>query len=82
MNETFNFAIGRPWDINKPDGHVGFYSYGGTNKFGTLEEAEGFRDYCNRTEESDLRRAGKVDSTGQVIRENGPYRIYKIVEIV
>lgn len=81
MKTEFNFAIGRPHDINNPEGHVSFYACHGTNHFGTIEEAQGFRDHCNRMEESELRRAGKVDKRGQVIREQGPYRIYKLVEI-
>jgi hypothetical protein len=81
MSEQFNYAVGRPWYPEKPDGHVGFYSYGGTNQYGTMKDAEGFRDYCNRQEESQLRREGKVDSRGQVINPRGAYRIYKLVEI-
>lgn len=82
MSEEFNYAVGRPWDINKPEGSVGFYTYGSTNQFGTMKEAEEFRDYCDRQEISDLRREGKVDSKGQVINPRGSYRIYKLVEIV
>jgi hypothetical protein len=81
MNEEFNFAVGKPWDPAKPDGHVGFYSYGGTNQFGTMKSAEVFRDYCNAQEARDLRREGKVDEHGEVINPRGLYRIYKLVKI-
>jgi hypothetical protein len=81
MSEEFNYAVGRPWDITKPEGSVGFYTYGSTTHFGTIQEAEEFRIYCDDQEQRELRRDGKVDSKGQVINPRGPYRIYKIVEI-
>lgn len=69
---TFNYAVGRPWDITKPDGHIGFYSYGCTNQFGTLTDAKEFQQYCND-------QIDKKDQ-GDVIR--GKYKIYQLVELL
>ncbi len=64
----FNYAVGRPWDIEKPDGSIGFYTYGTTTFYGTMDSAVEFKNYCDEQLTAD--------------DERGKYRIYKLVEIV
>jgi hypothetical protein len=68
MSEKFNYVVGRRWNPDEAEGSVAAYSYGGQVHYGTMEDAEAFRDYCNGT----LRPMEWKD---------GGYRIYKLVEI-
>jgi len=46
--EKFSYCVGRPWpkSPSNPDGtSLNIYMYGGQVKHGTMDEAEGFRDY-------------------------------------
>jgi len=48
--EKLNYCVGRPWpkSPSNPDGtSLCIYMYGSQVKHGTMEDAEGFRDYVN-----------------------------------
>jgi hypothetical protein len=64
----FNYAIGRPWQVNEPDGAVGTYRYQNEVFYGTMKDAREFQAYCNK----------KLDEAD---RKRNPYRIYKLVEL-
>ncbi len=50
MSEKFNYCVGRPWaKVFGGDGtSVSVYAYGTQVHYGTMEEAEGFREYVNK----------------------------------
>jgi hypothetical protein len=65
----FNYAVGRPWKANEPEGAVATYMMGNNEVFfGHLSDAKGFQHYCN----------SKL--TDEELKRN-PYRIYKLVEL-
>ena len=65
----FNYAVGRPWKANEPEGAVATYMMANNEVFfGTMADATGFKHYCN----------SKL--TEEELKHN-PYRIYKLVEV-
>lgn len=74
VEQKFRYAVGRPWDLEKPEEGVCFYTYGSEIHYGTLENAIHFRDYCNR----------EAERSHKERKEKGKppkYRIYQVVEI-
>jgi hypothetical protein len=48
--EKFSYCVGRPWPINEnnPDGtHIAVYAHHTEVQFGTMENAEGFKEYVD-----------------------------------
>lgn len=48
IQKQFNYAVGRYW--NGKDGALSVYSYHGETFYGTLEQAENFRNYIQEQE--------------------------------
>ena len=66
--KKFNYAVGFYWEGN--DGIISTYAHGKEVFFGTIKEAQSFRDYCQIR--SDSVNEGKNKQT---------YKIFKLVEI-
>ena len=50
--KVFNFCVGRPWDENRTVEHssnrLSIYAYGSQVQYGSIKEAEEFRQYVNK----------------------------------
>lgn len=69
MTKRFTYGVGHRWNEADPD-NVSLYAYGRETFHGTMEEAEAFRKYCQRSTEPT-----ENDSTKYI------WRIYKLVEV-
>lgn len=50
LSNSFSFCVGRPWPksfLNPNGASIRVYAYGDTVKYGTMTDAENFRDYVN-----------------------------------